>query len=295
MNPDFGVDIGIARQPTVIFVAPSSKAQIIGRLRRGELTVLVSRTRSNGWLNVIQRSTGHQGWVLAGKLSLKYTTHQLKGFSFATEATGTVDPPQLTISNSSDQACYIHIGTYQEVAVVPHVTKTISIGSGIYHYNASAANVTPLFGWCDFVNGSRYRWNFFIVRGGVKHRSTHVSQATINENRQLQTEIDRLVSLQAVADSQISSDRLSLKLSESQLKVDQDGLDQQRLALDRTSQFAIDQFNSQVEKVNQESEDVQVATKKFNLEVEEYNVNVETLTRLRRRQREIEIQINGQD
>jgi len=289
---DRGVDTGTARHSAVLRAGPSANATVIGRLKAGALTVLVSRVALAGWLNVIQVSTGRQGWVEADQLTVHYTRHPQKKFNFQDQPTGTMDPPDLEISNSSDKTVFVHIQSFAEMAVPPHGSKSITVPAGIYQYNASAAEVIPDFGWGDFVDGTRYSWTFYITTATGSHNRTQVDPSLIAENKQLQLEIDRRLAYERNLKLKIDMDRSDLDQKQRQYDSDRAEVDSRRLSLDNTDQYAVDAFNQFVDQVNAEGDALDLARSAFNAEVDAYNADLAALDRARSRQQEIEASIN---
>ncbi len=291
---DIGVDVGVVKKSTSLFREPSRNSTAISTLHAGARTVLVSRIAVGGWLNVIQSSTGHQGWVLADRLALRYTRHRRPAnLVFQREDLGTIDAPVVEISNSSEKTVYVHIDGQPEIAVAPYGQQTASVSSGIYQYNATAADVIPDFGVTDFINGSRYTWRFFITSAGAGHARRKIDPALIAENRQLQAQVDQLTLSQRAAKNRMDADRADLSAKEQQLQRDTDEVDRLRPTLDNTDAAAVDRFNQLVDSANAESAAVEAARTAFNQEVDLYNANLDLLNRLSDRLSQIEKSING--
>ena len=292
---DVGVDIGIVRSATYLFQSPDSSATKVGHLRVGSQTVLVSRSGLGGWLNVIQSSTGHQGWVLANRLMIRLTRHKSKGFRFEDEALGTIESPELRISNSSDKTVFTHIGQRSEFAVAPHGTQSITVNSGIYEYNAVAANVIPLFGSCAFSNGSRYSWTFYISHNSNLNSHRPVNPALIAESAKLQAEIDRQSIWLKSAKGQLENDRGALEDLRNKYKMDCNGLDSKRQTLDRTNQAEVDEFNVLVDAVNAENQSIIEKQGLLNSLINLYNTKLASTNKLRARLSQIENYINSRN
>src|SRR5258708_34967163 len=124
---DRGVDTGIVKLPTILFAEPSADGMRIGTLRKGDLTVLVSRQTSNGWLNVIQFTSGRQGWVKSANLIVHYTLHKSVGLDFRGELTGTTDLPEISITNDSANGLFLHLSTMPDRYISSFATHKITV------------------------------------------------------------------------------------------------------------------------------------------------------------------------
>ena len=290
---DPGVDTGIVKTVTALFREPNIRSTQIGTLHKGALTVLVSREKTNGWLNVIQYTSGHQGWVEARALVLHYTHHRSAETSLHRELMGTVAAPELNVVNAAGVGMFIHLDTTPETYIAPNMSKKIDVPTGVHTYNAAAPNVIPDFGSCDFLNGGRYSWTFTIAHARQSKTRIPVSQATINESKKLQVDVDARTLELRVEKQQIDTDRTVLRQQQSKWQSDSDALNALQQRLDRTSQEEINRYNGFVEALNNELTALREAERRFDAEVEAYNSNLNLVNRKKRRLQEIANLINS--
>jgi hypothetical protein len=292
-QPDAGVDTGIVNAPTALFQEPNGSSPKIGPLRKGDLTILASRQKSNGWLNVVQFSTGHQGWVKADRLLIHYTARPASALDFRDELLGTTDLPSIAITNNSDKSLFVHLGTLPEVRVAPRATRTLTVPAGVYQYNAAAAQVLPAFGSKHLLTGSRYTWTFHIGRAGGTRRQRPVSPSLIAESKHLQAEVDSATAEVRVEKQQIAADQMALDLQVQAWKRHSEEIEAKRQTLDRTDQAALDAFNQLVDSANDELAAIREAEKRLDEAIEACNTKVDALNRAQERLRQIADSING--
>lgn len=290
---DIGVDTGIVNSPTALFVQPDGSTAKIGSLRKGDLMVLVSREKTGDWLNVVQFSTGRQGWVKANRLITHYTRHPIPNLDLRSEFLNTTDPPSLQITNDSEKGLYLHLGTLPEIYVKPHVTQAVTVPPGFFHYNAAAADVLPKFGSSYFVNGTKYTWSFFIRPATTRRTPRPVDPALVAEGKRLQAEVDVTSAEVEVEKRQIDADEAALDLRIKSLKRRSTELENQRQTLDRTDQSAIDAFNEMVGSINSERASIQEAEKRLDAAIEAYNTKIAALRSARERLDKIADSINA--
>lgn len=271
---DVGVDTGIVKRTTALFVDPTVASAKIGTIRKGDLIVLVSRKQSNKWLNVIQFKSGHQGWIKSEGVIVHYTHHKAASLDFRVASMGTADSPDIKITNESNEGLYMHLGAMGEMYIAPRTTKAVTIPAGIYTYNVTAPNVLPLFGTRDFLAGSVYTWGFYITNVHQDTKRGTVSLSLVQENKKLQADVNKRVAEMKIEKQQIDADRDALEQRRSKWKSTSDEIEVKRQMLDHSDQVAIDDFNRLVDDSNIESALNQKAEQQLNAEVEAYNFNL---------------------
>lgn len=282
-NRDPGVDLATVNDTTYLLSEPYTFSERIARLRKGEVLVLVSRDNNLGWLNVIQFSSGHQGWVKANQITLHYTRHPNKYIDLPAQFTMTNDPPVINVKNQSNTHIYLHIGSLKEIDVDPNSSQDISVSAGITAYNASAPNMIPSFGKVAFVNGGQYTWRFWIkdATGSQDHTDVSLTEKWQFEN--LQREIERKTS--DLKREKISLDREKFDVDQKYEKWESDKqlLDIKRSTIDDTDQMAVLEYNNLVFKTNSELRSYQSALDFYNLHVHRFNMDISDLESLQSR------------
>lgn len=291
-DSDPGVDVGIVQRATALFEDPDPNSEKIGPLKPGEWTILVSRQVTNDWLNVIQLSSGRQGWVLSDRIRIRYTQHPNEGVDLQTQATGTDAPPVIDVQNNSDSLMYLHIEGEPEISIGQHGEQDVSVAPGVWTYNASAAGVIPLFGNKAFVTGDRYTWSFWIGNQGGRNSSNAVDPSLKAEAQQLQTEITSENASLKVTRQLLDAEQTALNSQDSKVQSDQADVDTKRQSLDQTDQSAVDEFNSEVDSVNAELDAYQTALQRYNEDVAAYNARLDSLNALQDRLERIADTIN---
>lgn len=288
-----GVDTGIVKAATALFLEPNGTATKIGVLGKGDLLVLVSRDTSDGWLNVIQFSSGRQGWVKAERLITHYTQRRTSALELRGELLGSPDPPTVQITNDSDKSFYVHLGTLPEFQVKPHTTRNVTVSAGLLTFNAAAPNVLPVFGSNHFLNGTTYNWRFFIRRHASQRTPRPVDPNLVAECKRLQAEVDTSAVEVKIEKRQIDADRSALEFQTQTWKRHSEEMEAHRQTLDRTDQSAVDAFNDLVRQVNKELEALQEAERRFDAEIEAYNTKLNALHSARQRLEKLSDAINA--
>ncbi len=291
---DRGVDIGIVKVATSLFSEPSGNSTKIGTFRKGNLAVLVSRQKSNGWLNVVQFMSGHQGWVKAEKLILRYTNRRLKGKDFIGEASGTSEPPKIKVINASNKILYLHINAMPEISVAPNSTKTITLPAGLYTYNGASPNVYPVFGSMYFISGFIYTWTFTIDLPGRSKKRNMINPALIAESKQLQEDINKHTQELSIVKQQIDDSTTQLEQRRRDWKIDSDTIELKRQTLDRSDESVIAGFNQFVDTTNNKLIIIKEKAQQLEELIAAYNSNLNFLNEQRRRLEKIANTINIQ-
>jgi hypothetical protein len=180
-----------------------------------------------------------------------------------------------------------------EFYITAHSTKTISIRSGVYDYNAAAPGVLPAFGSKNFLTGGEYSWTFYITHIIGRANRRPVSPALIAESKRLQAEFDAAVAEVRFEKRQIDADRVALGLQRESWQRHSDEIDSRRQSLDLTDAAAVDEFNRLVDATNDELASLRVAEQRLNSEIDAYNSKIDALNTLRQRLRTVAEKINA--
>lgn len=281
---DAGVDIGIVKTTSALFLRPNPHPTHIAVLQPGDRTILVSRTPVQGWMNVIQASSGHQGWVRAGNLTLHLTDNAPPKAELQSTPVGNDNLPVLSVTNSTGLPLYLHLSQLDEIQVDPHETKDITLPAGVHAFNAAIANAVPLFGYNEFPKGNKYSWNFVLTAGPQHAQTQSVSPETRAHIQQLQDAVDTLQPQIKDMAQQIAADKAAVAQQQAQLKTDTDAFNTKKAGLDQSNPAAVADLNTQTEHKNAEATAVKSAEDTLNAKIDKYNA---LLTDLKQKQQEL--------
>lgn len=160
---DQGYDVGYITLDTVsLRDAAGNSGKVVELLTQGDLVVLVDRNRTADWVNVIDLTSGKEGWVYISHLDV-YFSKQTKAHLPAFDLKRSEDDrdPDVTIQNDTDRSLTLRVGsgTY---TFGPHSGQTIEIPGGSYEFRAWVPGAFPFLGTQNFSKGFNYSWNFFI-------------------------------------------------------------------------------------------------------------------------------------
>ncbi len=281
---DAGVDIGIVTTTTALFLRPTTHPTHIAVLQPGDRTILVSRTPVTGWMNVIQASSGHQGWVRASNLTLHLTDNAPPKAELQSTPVDGDNLPVLSVTNSTGLPLYLHLSQLDEIQISPHETKDITLPAGVHAFNAAIANAVPLFGYNEFPKGNKYSWNFVLTAGPQHAQTQSVSPETRTRIQQLQDAVDALQAQVKDMAPQITAGKAAVAQQQAQLKTDTDALDAKKAGLDQSNPAAVADLNTQTEHKNTEAVAAKQAEDALNAKIDKYNA---ALTDLKQKQQEL--------
>ncbi len=281
---DAGVDIGIVKTTTALFLRPNIHPTHIAVLQPGDRTILVSRTPVTGWMNVIQASSGHQGWVRASSLTLHLTDNAQPKAELQSTPVGGDNLPVLSVTNSTGLPLYLHLSQLDEIQISPHETKDITLPAGVHAFNAAIANAVPLFGYNEFPKGNKYSWNFVLTAGPQHAQTQSVSPETRTRIQQLQDAVDALQAQVKDMAPQIAADKAAVAQQQAQLKTDTDALDAKKAALDQSNAAAVADLNTLTDRKNTETVAIKSAEDALNAKIDQYNT---LLTQLKSKRQEL--------
>ena len=291
---DPGIDTAMVKTQTTLFVNPNINSTKISALRPGDLTVLVSRDVQNGWRNVIQYSSGRQGWVRSSRLFLpSYTKHPSSGRVLSGVPLGTETPPVIEVINDTNVNLYLHLDNIAEVSVGPHQTKSLQVRAGIFSFNAAGPKVLPDFGHMAFLDGERYPWHFFIQSTSQAKEKGTLSPALNSEYNTLLASIKTQKAEIAIEKQQVDTDRLALNKQYDDTKVEFDNIDINRPKLDHSDENAVNTFNSLLDKANADLDTHKKLLDQFNAKVDACNSKIDALIAQQKRLDEIEQAVNA--
>lgn len=290
---DPGVDTATVKTQTALFVDPSIDAAKISVLYPGDRTVLVSRDTWNGWLRVIQISSGHQGWVRSNRLVIYYTNHRKPDVAIDAVSLGTSDPPIIEVINDTDTNLYLHIDKLAEMSISPHATRSVTVQAGIFAFNASEPKRLPSFGSMAFLNGSKYTWRFFVGSVLEHNRQNVVTPTEVAEYRRLLADVETKTAESKIGKQQLDDDRAALHKQRDEVEGEVGDIDAKRPLLDHSDDKAVDDFNRLVESANNDAHAFKKMQEQFNAEVAAFNSHLDTLNAEQRQLVEREKAINA--
>ncbi|MCW3059737.1 MAG: hypothetical protein JWQ02_1558 [Capsulimonas sp.] len=293
---DPGVDVGIVKAPTALYVEPDAASEKIASLRPNAWTVLVSHHAEHGWLHVIGLSSGRIGWVRANRVDVRYTPHPNKGVDLPSEQTGADDPPTLVLTNDADRTLFLHLADQPEIRVAAHSRQTITAPAGVCSFSISLARILPSFGDKLFQSGSRYRWRFWIVTGPGSHSTPHrhASRQMKEEARRLQAEVNAETANRDVESQIILGEEDTLRRQSAQLEIDDQDLTAMKRELDESEPSMTDDFNERVDAYNNDLRTYKENIRRHDRHVDDYNLRLRALKAKRKRLDQIEHSINAE-
>lgn len=134
----------------------------VKQLKRGDQMVLLGRTKTRNWINVIDLSSGEEGWVYVSHVKIYYTRNPKTSLpNFQERRTYSDRSPELNVTNKTNRTLNLRLGT-QRYTIEPFGSKTITVAAGSYNFYASVPRAYPLMGEKYWSDGVIYSWTFFI-------------------------------------------------------------------------------------------------------------------------------------
>ncbi len=291
---DPGVDIGIVKSVSALFLRPNKHPDHIVVMQPGERAILVSRTPVNGWMNVIQASSGHQGWVHARNLTVHLTNHPQSQAQLQSAPADGDSLPVLSVTNSASLPLFLHLSQLDEIRIDPHETKNITIPAGVHSFNAAIANTVPLFGYNEFPSGMKYSWNFVLTAGPQHAHAQSVSPELRTRIQQLQDAVNALQAEAKALAQQISTGKDAVAQQQAQLKVDTAAVEAGKAGPAPASQNTVDDLNKQIERKNAEAVATKQAEDALNAQIDSYNAKLVTLKQKQQELSSLASSINAQ-
>jgi hypothetical protein len=126
--------------------------------------VILDRTPTNNWLNVISIETGKEGWLYLGHVEIYYTrSPKTSADVFEERRTESTRNPEVTVKNDTDKTLTFNIDgkTY---TIGAGYSQTVYLTEGRFRYYVSAPRVYPIIGEKYLSRGYMYSWTFFIEK-----------------------------------------------------------------------------------------------------------------------------------
>ncbi len=131
-------------------------------LSRGDQLVVLDRTSSGDWLDVINTETSKEGWVYRGHVTLYYTySPKTSSDAIIQERTAGYGDPEITIVNQTDQTLTLKLGR-SSFSVSGNSRRKITLTAGTYKFWGGVPRAYPTIGKRYFSNGGLYSWTFYI-------------------------------------------------------------------------------------------------------------------------------------
>lgn len=291
---DMGVDIGIVKSVSALFLRPNKHPDHIVVMQPGERAILVSRTPVDGWMNVIEASSGHQGWVRASNLTVHLTDQPQSQAQLQSAPADGDSLPMLSVTNSAGLPLFLHLSQLDEIQINPHETKNITIPAGVHSFNAAIANAVPLFGYNEFPSGMKYSWNFVLTAGPQHAQTQSVSPEQRARIQQLQDAVNALQAEVKALEQQISTGKAAIAQQQTQLNTDTAAVDAAKAGPAPSSQSGVDDLNKQIEHKNAEAVAIKQAEDALNAQIDSYNAKLTTLKQKQQELSSIASSINAQ-
>lgn len=160
---DLGVDYAIitATRANLREKADANSSAII-EIPKGDLVVLLDRTPTGPWYNVVHVNTNQEGWIHNSTIITSFTKNRKPNLTIPGHNTGSYKNPTVEVKNDSDKTMTLKLGATRHI-FSPRESKSIPLTTGKYSFHASSPNVIPVFGEQNFELGHVYTWRFYIV------------------------------------------------------------------------------------------------------------------------------------
>ena len=162
---DPGVDFAtvIASQAN-LRQGPDGASSVLLEVRSSDHLVLLNRTPTGSWYNVLHVDSNTDGWIHGSVIRLVYTRKARPAPVLRAEQVDTYSDPRIELDNKSYKDLNLKVG--ETIYSIPAYSKrSVTFSSGVHKYYASASGVLPAMGEQTFVVGHRYIWTFWIRTG----------------------------------------------------------------------------------------------------------------------------------
>lgn len=159
---DPGVDFASVVAPGAnLRRGPDGASSALMEVRQGENLVLLNRTPTGPWYNVIHVESSSDGWVHGSVIRLVYTRTVRPAPQFRAEQVDTYSEPRIELDNTSHKNLSLRVG--ETIYSIPAYSKrSVTFAAGVYKYYAAAPGVLPAIGERTFRVGHIYTWTFSI-------------------------------------------------------------------------------------------------------------------------------------
>ena len=166
------------KQEAFLYEKPEENSTVLGLLSNNSQLFVYSKVTTNGFLNIIDISTNHEGWVQSDLVMFVRTIPKSAESPFAPE--GWSANSECTIEVRNDSKAYLTLRmNSNRFHINPKDMKIITLPPDDYTFIASAKSVIPYHGDATLSSGYKYVWKFFIhaVRGGNSNNKYHLPAA----------------------------------------------------------------------------------------------------------------------
>ena len=137
-------------------------SSVLLEVRNGEDLVLLNRTPTGPWYNVLHVDSSTDGWIHGSVIRLVYTRKARPAPVLRAERVDIYSDPRIELDNKSYLTINLRVGE-TIYSIPPYSTRSVTFPSGVHKYYASAPGVLPAMGEQTFSVGYRYTWTFTIV------------------------------------------------------------------------------------------------------------------------------------
>jgi hypothetical protein len=160
-DDDLGADMAIVKVDSAnMRGTPSTNGEVVRKLPRRSMLVLITREATEGWYNVVDARSGVDGWVHGTLVHIRLTSRSASTPFLATQV-DTTSPPRIEADNESSYTLSLKVGT-QTYTIPPGTTLTLTLPAGSHRYIATAPNVIPAAGVKTWETGHLYTWRFYV-------------------------------------------------------------------------------------------------------------------------------------
>jgi hypothetical protein len=108
---DIGVDLALpvySRVSLMDFTDPNGT--VVKNIMANDLLVLVDRTPTTGWFDVIDVRSGKEAWVDQDDVKIQLTQHPEQAAKLTEQYVGSDDPPEVSVQNATGDTLSLKIG-----------------------------------------------------------------------------------------------------------------------------------------------------------------------------------------
>lgn len=141
---------------------PSADFEVLMTLKPGAQIFIVSIDAENDFYEVIDIATDKEGYVHKSYVKVGQLVKQNEQGMFVPKGQSSTNNPEIEIFNNTSRNLTLKLNS-NTYSFSPNQKRTITLGSGVYDYRASAPGVIPNIGTENLKSDIKYSWQFYIV------------------------------------------------------------------------------------------------------------------------------------
>lgn len=159
---DLGLDVAFVIMPGSIQETANVKAKNLLAVKRADILALVNRNPTGNFYNVIQITSGIEGWIDGDAVVVKHSLKATPAPPLVETAGIAGTEPKLDVVND-DSVTTLNIRINGILHIVPPKSiKSFILKPGKFDYFGWSAGIRPAIGSKTVVKGMKYVWKFKI-------------------------------------------------------------------------------------------------------------------------------------